>query len=140
LSRFNANPFSWFAAAMLGLVAISAPLSSPARASSECASPHAPSAYTRLGSRELYRFQARPGARLPTGAAVNLRAPAGMTEAELHGALLCGAVWNSDDRSPLTVPGAKLSLRRTGSVYEVQITADEAGAAREIQRRVAALR
>jgi hypothetical protein len=62
-----------------------------------------------------------------------------VSEADLYRALVSGAVWGNDARSPLTVEGAKLSVRRVQGVYEARVTADRPSAAREIQRRASAL-
>ena len=88
-----------------------------------------------LGSSKLFRVQARPWAQIPTGARLLVRAPAGVTEADMHRASLCSA----GERSPLTVPGAKLRVQRSGDAYELHVTAESRSAALEIQRRAAAL-
>src|SRR5690349_19782487 len=41
---------------------------------------------TVIKSENLYRFQARPWARIPEGVALHVRAPAGTTAADLHNA------------------------------------------------------
>jgi hypothetical protein len=88
-----------------------------------------------VGTQNLYRVQARPWAQIPTGAKLLVRAPAGVTEADLHRALRCGASANS----PLAVTGAALRVERSGDLYELQITATSRTSAREIQRRADAL-
>jgi hypothetical protein len=88
-----------------------------------------------LAAKELYRVQERPFAHVPTGAKLMLRAPAGVTEADLHRAATCGA----SELSPLSVPGAKLKVIRNGDKYELHVTADSRSAALEIQRRAKAL-
>jgi hypothetical protein len=88
-----------------------------------------------LGVDKLTRVQARPWSQIPTGARVLLRAPAGVTEADLHRAATCGA----SESSPLAVPGAKLTVKRQGDVYVLEVTAPARSAALEIQRRAAAL-
>lgn len=95
-------------------------------------------AFTTVAKRNLYRFSRRPYLRLPTGAAIKVTAPAGMTEADVHNAVRSGVVFQ-DDVSPMKVPGATLSVKRNGGYYELHFTAHERGAAREIQARVAKL-
>ena len=109
LSRFKLARYFWNEAVLLGLAlgltCALADVSAAAGASPQvCSSPHGPAAYIKLGSRDLYRFQARPWARLATGAVIRLKPPAGITEAELHSALMCGRVWKKDVSSPLMVP------------------------------------
>lgn len=88
-----------------------------------------------ISSDKLYRMQQRPWARVPTGARVLVRAPAGMTAADLHRAASC----TGSETSPFCVDGAKVEVRRIGDMYELRITADQRNAALEIQRRVTAL-
>jgi len=88
-----------------------------------------------LAAKELYRVQDRPFMHVPTGAKLKLRAPAGVTEADLHRAATC----SPSDRSPLAVEGAKLKVIRNGDTYELHVTADTRSAALEIQRRAKAL-
>lgn len=73
--------------------------------------------------------------RVPTGVSLTLRTPAGVTEADLHRALRCGATADS----PLAVPGAALRIERVGAAYEVHVTSKSRDAALEIQRRADAL-
>jgi hypothetical protein len=96
--------------------------------------------FTKLATRNLYRFQDRPWARLPVGAAIKVRAPQGMSEADVHNAARCGLIFGNDAASPLTVPGAKLVVKHHEGAYELHITAKERGPAREIQQRAEALR
>lgn len=96
-------------------------------------------AFTTVAKRNLYRFQERPWVRMPTGAAVKVSAPVGMTEADVFNAAECGLLFK-DGASPLAVPGATLAVKRSGGDYELHITAQDRGAAREIQARVAQLR
>lgn len=91
--------------------------------------------YKLEGTEKLYRFQQRPWMRVPTGATLTLRTPAGVTEADLHRALRCSA----DANSPLAVPGAALRIQRVGDAYEVHVTSKSREGALEIQRRVDAL-
>jgi hypothetical protein len=130
---------SLLGAALAGLLAFS-----PQSASAlECTSlpsslsqdPFTSSAFTVSAAQKLYRTQARPWAQIPTGARLTVNAPTGVTEADLHRALQCGAGQNS----PLAVEGAKLQVKRSGASYQVQITAGSRSAALEIQRRAAAL-
>lgn len=88
-----------------------------------------------IETQNLYRFQERPWVKVPTGARITVRAPAGVTEADLHRALTCTA----GSESPLSVQGAKLRVERAGGVYQVHVTASERGAAREIQKLASAL-
>ena len=84
---------------------------------------------------KLHRVQERPWAHIPTGAKILLRAPSGVTAADLHRAAMCRA----DSESPLSVPGAKLRVVRSGDLYELTITADQRSAALAIQHRTSAL-
>jgi len=88
-----------------------------------------------VAAKQLYRIQDRPFAHIPTGAKLLVRAPSGVTEADLHRAALC----NPGTSSPLSVPGAQLTVRRSGDLYELHVTADKRSAALEIQQRAAAL-
>ncbi|MDB4976857.1 MAG: hypothetical protein JWN48_5198 [Myxococcaceae bacterium] len=89
-----------------------------------------------IASSKLYRRQDRPWMEIPTGARILVRAPWGFTVADLHRVATCHVGQNS----PLAVPGARLSVRRTsGDLYELRITAEQRGAALEIQHRAEAL-
>ena len=88
-----------------------------------------------VAAKQLYRIQDRPFAHIPTGAKLLVRAPAGVTEADLHRA----AVQNAGAASPLSVPGAQLMVRRSGDLYELHVTAEKRSAALEIQHRARAL-
>jgi hypothetical protein len=90
-----------------------------------------------LDSRNLYRFQARPWARIPEGVALRVRVPAGMTAADLHNTLSDCARTAKDQSSPLCVQGASVKVSRSGGSYIVSITSDSRSAALEIQRRAA---
>lgn len=127
------------AAALGGLMAIS-----PVQASTlECselptalsASPLTSKTLEVVDTQKLFRVQQRPWARFPTGARLTVRAPAGVTAADIHRSLRCSA----EQDSPLAVEGAKLVVKRVGDLYELHVTADARGAAREIQQRAAAL-
>lgn len=140
MSPSHAKRLPWLAA---GSVALALTLSLPAAqasASSSCNTQVDAASIKTLATKKLYRFQQRPYARLPKGAAISIQAPAGVTAADLHHAAICGALFGNDTTSPLTVPGAKLEVKRNGDRYELHITADDRGAARQIQERVAALR
>ena len=90
---------------------------------------------TVVKSEKLYRWQARPWARIPEGAALYVRAPAGTTAADLHNAA-ANCLRSSDDaKSPLCVKGATISVSRAGGVYVLRITSDSRSAALEIQKR-----
>jgi hypothetical protein len=88
-----------------------------------------------VAAKELYRIQDRPFAHIPTGAKLLVRAPAGVTEADLHRAASC----SSSATSPLSVPGASVTVRRAGDLYELHITAAKRSAALEIRDRALAL-
>lgn len=123
--------------------AFAAPLAPQTAKASECgdlpasltSDPLQAGDYQVVGTNKTYRVQQRPWAHIPTGARVLVRAPAGVTEADLHRAAVCSAT----EGSPLSVPGAKLRIERSGDLYELHVTADARGAAREIQRRAEAL-
>ncbi len=141
----HAKWFPLFGAMTFGL-ALAAPTSLVSAHEGQCgklsetvrASASSSEAFTTVAKRNLYRFQERPWARMPTGAAIKVSAPAGMTEADVHNAARCGAMFQ-DGASPLDVPGASLAVRRNGGYYELHFTAQDRGAAREIQARVAQL-
>lgn len=127
------------AAALGGLVAMS-----PAQASAlECsdlpsglrAAPLSSESLEVVDTQKLFRVQQRPWVRVPTGARLTVRAPAGVTAADIHRAMRC----SPEQHSPLTVEGAKLIVKRVGDLYQLHVTADSRGAAREIQQRAAAL-
>jgi hypothetical protein len=88
-----------------------------------------------VATNKLYRLQERPWAHIPTGATVRLRAPAGVTSADIHRAAVCSA----GNDSPVAVPGAQLRVTRDGDSYELKVTAESRDAALEIQRRAIAL-
>jgi len=88
-----------------------------------------------VGVDNLSRTQARPWQQIPTGARLFVRAPAGITEADLHRAATCSA----SEGSPMSVPGARLEVSRQGGVYVLDVTAPARSAALEIQRRAKAL-
>ncbi|HEY6877204.1 MAG TPA: hypothetical protein VI299_04255 [Polyangiales bacterium] len=93
--------------------------------------------YRVVAARNLYRTQARPWAQIPTGAKLLVRAPEGVTLADLHRAASSGA--SEDQRSPLAVEGSKIQVIRSGDLYELHITHDVRSKALEIQRRAKAL-
>jgi hypothetical protein len=88
-----------------------------------------------IAERDLYRTQARPWMQIPTGAKLLVRAPAGVTEADVHRAARAA----QGERSPMGVQGAELSVIRSGDLYELHITAKSRSQALEIQRRAKAL-
>jgi hypothetical protein len=90
---------------------------------------------TVVKSEKLYRFQARPWARIPEGVVLHVRAPAGTTAADLHNAAVNCVRESSDVRSPLCVKGASIRVSRDGGLYTIRITSDSRSAALEIQRR-----
>lgn len=93
-----------------------------------------------LKAENLYRFQARPWARIPEGVALHVRAPAGMTAADLHNAVSECARAAKDASSPLCVPGAAINVARNGGNYVVKITSDARADALEIQQRTARIK
>lgn len=97
--------------------------------------PHA-EGYSVVAARNLYRTQARPWAQIPTGAKLLVRAPAGVTLADLH---RTASSASPNERSPLAVPGAKVEVVRSGDLYELHITHGVRSQALEIQRRAKAL-
>src|SRR4051794_8381663 len=86
-------------AAILGLTLAWAPPSAQASPSDEIAcsmlsaslthSSASTPGFTVVKTTNLYRFQPKPYARLPSGVSIAVRAPAGMTEADLHNAARC---------------------------------------------------
>lgn len=88
-----------------------------------------------VSASNLYRVQARPWMQVPTGARLFVKAPAGVTEADMHRAALC----TTNPESPLAVTGARLAVKRSGDLYVLEVTAPTRGAALEIQRRASAL-
>lgn len=85
-------------------------------------------------SRPLYRFQRRPYLRIPTGVSLHVRAPQGMTAADLYN-LLVDCKRAHDEASPLCVQGAAVSVDRVDGGYVVNITSDVRSNALEIQHR-----
>jgi hypothetical protein len=92
--------------------------------------------YQVVGARSLYRTQDRPWSQIPTGAKLLVRAPAGVTLADVH---RTAASAKPSARSPLAVEGAKVDVKRSGDLYELHVTADKRSAALEIQRRAKSL-
>jgi len=88
-----------------------------------------------LETSKLYRRQDRPWSFIPTGSRVLVRAPFGLSEADLFRVASC----HVGAQSPLAVPGAKLGITRIGDTYELRITSDQRSAALEIQHRAEAL-
>src|SRR5688500_14399278 len=78
--------------------------------------------FTVLKSEKLYRWQARPWARIPEGVALHVRAPTGTTAADLHNAAASCVRQGADPRSPLCVKGASIGVRRAGGLYVLRIT------------------
>lgn len=83
----------------------------------------------------LYRFQDRPYLRIPVGVALWVKAPRGMTAADLHNLLQDCAQQQVAATSPLCVKGAKIDVDRSGGYYVVRVTSDQRATALEIQRR-----
>lgn len=89
-------------------------------------------AVVQLKTQALYRFQDRPWARMPLGVAITVRAPVGVTMADLHNqATDCSKQQNT----PQCVSGANVSVNRNGGVYVIKVTSQDAATAREIQKR-----
>jgi hypothetical protein len=123
-------------------VAFGAPLAPSAAEARECGDLHASLSTDPLAggaavvsANKTFRVQERPWAHIPTGARITVRAPAGVTEADVHRAAVCAA----SESSPLSVPGAQLRVERAGDLYELHVTAPLRSAALEIQRRATAL-
>ena len=96
-------------------------------------------AFSVVGATNVYRFMQRPYARLAAGVKLALRAPQGVTAADLHRSAVCSAT-RGDGQSPLAVPGVKVRVLRNGGNYELHITSDDPARARDIQQRAALLR
>lgn len=85
----------------------------------------------------LYTFQQRPYLRVPEGVALWVRAPRGMTAADLHNLLGDCQRQARDDGSVLCVKGAALAVERSGGHYVVRVTSTDRAVAAELQRRAA---
>lgn len=85
-----------------------------------------------LKTEALHRFQDRPYLRIPVGVAVVVRAPRGMTAADLHNALADCSQQNA--ALPVCLPGSKLEVARHGGNYVLRITSDDRATALRIQR------
>jgi hypothetical protein len=83
----------------------------------------------------LYRFQDRPYLRIPVGVALWVKAPRGVTAADLHNLLQDCARQQVAATSPLCVKGAKIDVERSGGYYVVRVTSDKRATALEIQHR-----
>jgi hypothetical protein len=94
---------------------------------------------TVVKSEKLYRWQARPWARIPEGVALHVKVPAGTTAADLHNAAANCVREGADPRSPLCVKGATIRVSRAGGMYVIRITSDSRSAALDIQERAAKL-
>lgn len=90
-----------------------------------------------LKSENLYRFQQRPWMRIPEGVALHVKAPAGMSAADLHNALVDCSKSDKQQTSPLCVQGAVIKVVRNGGNYVVRITSDSRPVASQIQQRAA---
>ncbi|HEX6239285.1 MAG TPA: hypothetical protein VFZ61_00270 [Polyangiales bacterium] len=95
----------------------------------------APQALQIARSEPLYRFQDRPYLRIPVGVALWVKAPRGMTAADLHNLLHDCASKQASTTSPLCVKGAKIEVDRSGGFYVVRVTSDQRSTALEIQQR-----
>jgi hypothetical protein len=83
----------------------------------------------------LYRFQDRPYVRIPQGVALWVKAPRGLTAADLHNLLRDCARTQPNEASPVCVKDAQLSVDRSGGYYVVRVTSEKRSTALEIQRR-----
>lgn len=99
---------------------------------------HSPSALQIQKIEPLFRFQARPYLRIPEGVALSVRAPRGVTAADLHNLLDDCQREARDDGSVLCVKGAQIFVERSGGNYVVRVTSTDRATASEIQRRAAA--
>jgi hypothetical protein len=86
---------------------------------------------------QLFHFQARPYVRIPDGVALSVRAPRGMTAADLHNLVGDCQKTARDDGSVLCVKGALISVERSGGSYVVRVTSTDRVTALEIQSRAA---
>jgi len=90
--------------------------------------------YTIVKGRNLFRTQARPFAYIPTGAALLVRAPQHVTEADIYNTLTdCSK--QEDPSSPLCVKGASFRVRTEGGAFLVEVTSTKRSTALEIQHR-----
>jgi hypothetical protein len=96
---------------------------------------HQPGALQITKVEQLSHFQARPYLRVPDGVALWVRAPRGMTAADLHNLLSACQKAGRDDGAVLCVKGAQISVDRSGGAYVVRVTSDNRATALEIQRR-----
>jgi hypothetical protein len=132
-----------FALFVLGLSAL--PLSLHARADSMAACslllqsgvskvpwPHRLEVVT---TQKLYRTQQQPHVHVPEGAVIWVRAPEGVTAADLHRRLTECAKQESENASPLSTLGARISVDREQDYYAITVTSDKRTEALEIQRR-----
>lgn len=134
----HSNRFAGLLAAALSVFAVSSAAPDTARATDcrEAGDLLQSQGYEVVAAKELYRIQERPFAHIPTGAKLLVRAPAGVTEADLHRAASC----SGSTTSPLSVPGASVTVRRAGDLYELHVTAPKRSAALEIRDRALALK
>lgn len=141
MKRTQQTPF-WALAGCLAALALAPAVNAKADSGLACSSLAASVADGSSGtsqlvvvkSEKLYRWQARPWARLPEGAALYVRAPAGTTAADLHNAA-AKCARTGDEQSPLCVKGATIRVSRAGGIYVLRITSDSRAAALEIQER-----
>jgi hypothetical protein len=141
MKRTNNTPF-WALAGCLAALSLAPAASAKADAGLACSSllasiadgSNPTSQLAVVKSEKLYRWQARPWARLPEGVALYVRAPAGTTAADLHNAA-AKCTRAGDEQSPLCVKGASVRVSRAGGVYILRITSDSRAAALEIQKR-----
>lgn len=83
----------------------------------------------------LHHFQARPYVRIPDGVALSVRAPRGLTAADLHNLLSDCQRTGRDNGSVLCVKGAQINVDRSGGDYVVRVTSTDRATALELQRR-----
>ena len=132
------------AACLSGLLTVAAGAASSAQADSTIACSalstnagdvHAPAALQVVKTEALYRFQDRPYVRIPEGVALWVKAPRGLTAADLHNLIQDCARTQPNAESPVCVKDAQLTVDRSGGYYVVRVTSDKRGTALEIQRR-----
>ena len=143
MAHYSLASHTLFALFVLGLAAL--PLWSNARANSTAsgslllhgAASNVPAPY-RLNvvkTQNLYRTQQRPYGHVPEGAVIWVRAPEGVTAADLHRVLTECARQEGTNASPLCTPGARISVDREQDYYAITVKSDKRTEALEIQRR-----
>lgn len=117
--------------------------SARADSSLACSAMAAGSAHAHAGHLQITRveqlshFQAKPYVAVPDGAALWVRAPRGMTAADLHNMLTECQRSARDDGSVLCIKGSTIQVDRSGGHYVVRVTSSDRATALEIQKRAA---